>query len=347
VIADTPEKLTAEWLSSALGAKIATAETTPLGTGQMCDSVRIALTYEGDAAGPSTIVAKLPAADPTSRNTAMMLRNYAKEVNFYRHLIGTLSIRTPRVLYADIDDTGVSFVLLMQDMAPAVQGDQLAGCTPEVARAALKEMVGLHAPRWDDPSLKEFDWLYVDPESNRTSSVGMLPMLWSGFVQRYDDRITAEVRSVGTTLFEKIGAYATDAGGPKTIVHGDYRLDNLLLGPGPDDVAVVDWQTIALGPAATDAAYFIGAGLLPEVRRKHEDELLRQYYDDLVAAGVRDFSWDDCRRDYRRGTFAGLIMAVGASMLVERTERGDAMFMVMAERHTQHALDLDALATLN
>jgi aminoglycoside/choline kinase family phosphotransferase len=275
----------------------------------------------------------------------MMLRNYVKEVNFYRHFSDTLNIRTPRVLYADIDDSGVSFVLLMEDMAPAVQGDQLAGCTPDIARAALREMVGLHAPRWNDPKLKEYDWFYVDPETNRSSS-GMLPMLWHGFLDRYADRLTEEVLKVGIALFENIDSYATDAGGPKTIVHGDYRLDNLLLGPGPDDVAVVDWQTIAWGTAASDAAYFIGAGLLPDVRREHEDELLRTYYHDLLAAGVQGFSWEECKRDYTRGSFAGLIMAVGASMLVERTERGDAMFMVMAERHAQHALDLNALAAL-
>jgi hypothetical protein len=33
-------------------------------------------------------------------------------------------------------------------------------------------------------------------------------------------------------------------------------------------------------------------------------------------------------------------------MLVERTERGDDMFMVMAERHARHATDLDALGVL-
>jgi aminoglycoside/choline kinase family phosphotransferase len=276
----------------------------------------------------------------------MMLRNYVKEVNFYRHLVDGLKIRTPRVFYADIDDSGVSFVLLMQDMTPAVQGDQLAGCTPDVARAALREMVGLHAPRWNDAKLREYDWLYVDPGESRSSSVQMLPMLWAGFRDRYAYRLTDEVMTVGTKLFENIGGYVADAGGPKTIVHGDYRLDNLLLGPGPDDVAVVDWQTIALGPAASDAAYFIGAGLLPDVRREHEDDLLRGYYDELVAAGVRDFTFDECRRDYRRATFSGLVMAVGASMLVERTDRGDEMFMVMAERHAGHALDLDALALL-
>ncbi len=35
-------------------------------------------------------------------------------------------------------------------------------------------------------------------------------------------------------------------------------------------------------------------------------------------------------------------MAVGASMLVVRTDRGDEMFLAMAHRHATHALDLGA-----
>ena len=40
------------------------------------------------------------------------------------------------------------------------------------------------------------------------------------------------------------------------------------------------------------------------------------------------------------------MMAFVRSMLVERTERGDEMFLVMLRRHSQHVLDTDALATL-
>ncbi len=350
-IADTPDAITPEWLTEVLhdhldDARVTEATTAPLGTGQMCDSVRIALTYDGETSLPGSLVAKLPAADTTSRNTARMLRNYVKEVSFYRELARDLTIRTPRVYHADIDDDGVSFVLLMQDMAPAQQGDQLRGCTPDVAHAALRELVGLHAPRWNDESLKSYPWLYTDPAEGRSMSRSMLPMLWSGFLERYDEQLSDEVKGAGAQLFENITGYVADAGGPKTVVHGDYRLDNLLLGPQPDDVCVVDWQTIALGTAGSDVAYFIGAGLLPDVRREHEEDLVRGYHDHLVAAGVAGFRFDELWRDYRRGTWAGLVMAVGASMLVERTERGDAMFMVMANRHARHALDLDAAAVL-
>jgi hypothetical protein len=40
------------------------------------------------------------------------------------------------------------------------------------------------------------------------------------------------------------------------------------------------------------------------------------------------------------------MMAIVSPMLVERTERGDAMFMTMLQRHCEHVLDVDALATL-
>ena len=66
----------------------------------------------------------------------------------------------------------------------------------------------------------------------------------------------------------------------------------------------------------------------------------------MHTAGV-DLDWDDCWEQYRRHTFAGLVMAVAASMLVEQTERGDDMFMAMANRHGRHALDLDAEALID
>ena len=39
---------------------------------------------------------------------------------------------------------------------------------------------------------------------------------------------------------------------------------------------------------------------------------------------------------------AGLLMAIVASMVVQRTERGDLMFLTSATRHAQHALEVDA-----
>ena len=353
-IADTPEQLTPTWLTEALagvlgGAVVTDVRPTPVGTGQMCDSVRLGLTYDGAVpeGAPESVIAKLPAADPQSRATGLSLRSYETEVRFYQQLAPDLGIRTPRAYHADIDVTTGSFVLLLEDMAPARQGDQLAGCTLAEATAALDQLVGLHAPRWGDPSLSQLEWLARDPEASRMFMLGLLPNLWAGFTERYVDRLGPEVHEVGGGVIGGLERYLDD-GSPRTVTHGDYRLDNLLFGGSPEapTVAVVDWQTCGIGNALSDVAYFIGAGLLVDDRRPNEEALVRRYHERLGAAGV-DLPWDDCWRSYRRGTVAGVIMALAASMLVERTERGDAMFMVMAERHARHALDVDALGALN
>ena len=55
-----------------------------------------------------------------------------------------------------------------------------------------------------------------------------------------------------------------------------------------------------------DVAYFIGAGLEPDVRQPVEESLVRGYHEGLVSAGVSDYSWEDCWLGYRRGRLPAL-----------------------------------------
>src|SRR5262249_41502040 len=111
-------------------------------------------------------------------------------------------------------------------------------------------------------------------------------------------------------------------------------------------LAVVDWQTVVWGPPVFDASYFLGAGLDDGDRRRHERDLLRLYHDALLAHGVGGYGWDDCWTDYRRYAFGGFLMAIGASMMVVQTSRGDEMFLTMIRRHGAQIADLDAVALL-
>ncbi len=350
-IADTPDDLTPPWLTTVLtasrvldGTRVVNATFHPIGTGQMCECVRLDLHYDRATDAPSTIVAKLPAADETSRATAKALRSYENEVRFYQQLAPELPIRTPQAYYADIDVDSASFVLLLEDLAPAQQGDQLRGCSAGQAQIALQELVKLHASHWGDRTLADIEWLHGDKAANHQFLAALLPGLWEGFRDRYATDVTADVIRAGTVLFSEIEAYLLADPGPLTVVHGDYRLDNLLFdaAQGGVPVAVVDWQLCTDGPGMNDVAYFIGSGLVADERRSVEADLVRGYHTELTAAGVTDYAFDQCWQEYRRGAWSGLIMAVGASMLVERTARGDQMFLTMAERHSRHVLDLDA-----
>src|SRR5690606_16178320 len=65
----------------------------------------------------------------------------------------------PRCWYGAIADDLHTFTLLLDDLAPAVPGVQAQACTPAAAEAAVDNLVGLHAPRWDDPTLKDLEFL--------------------------------------------------------------------------------------------------------------------------------------------------------------------------------------------
>jgi hypothetical protein len=335
----TPEEITSDWLGAVLGrARLEVTGTVPIGTGQMSQNHRVTFTVGGGR--PETVVVKLASDDPTSRATGVGLGLYLREVSLYRHLAARLDGPLPACHFAEYDEAEGWFTLVLEDIIGAEQGDQIAGCSVEEARIALRELGRLHAPVLGDFALAAADYLN---QANPTDQI-VVAQLLAGFLERYADRVAPEHVAVCKRFVGVFDAWMADLRPPLGLVHGDYRLDNLLF--GNDTCKVVDWQTVSWGPAMRDAAYFIGGSLSVGNRRAHEQELFRLYYDELLARGVQDLSWEQCWEEYRRQTFYGIFMTVAASMLVVRTERGDEMFMTWLERNAQQVLDLDALSLL-
>ena len=347
-----PDAVTPEWLTEQLrAAGHATAEVrgfraTRIGTGQIGLCIRFELDLAGsDPNVPRTLVGKFPSDDPTSRATGVQLRNYLKEVSFYRELQSRLDIATPRCYFAEIVGEGPEFALLLEDLAPASQGDQLAGCSADVARAAVLELVGLHAPSCNRDEFRGVEWIGEPDAAGREQMRELYRTLLPAFLDRYGARLEPdEAEIIAAVADAPLGPLFSALGRPFSLVHIDYRLDNLLIDPrrSPPGIAVVDWQSITLGSPLSDVAYFLGAGMLPEARRPVEQGIVRAYYEALLDRGVADYPWSQCWEDYRRGAFAGFGVTVIASMLVQQTVRGDDMFTVMARRHSRHALDLGA-----
>jgi aminoglycoside/choline kinase family phosphotransferase len=252
----------------------------------------------------------------------------------------------PRCYHRECDPATGWFVLLLEDLGDAVQGDQLAGCGVDVAAAALTEMAALHGPAWGDAELAGLPWLQRGGVEADAFLAGLVTSLWPGFTERYGDRLDPEHRSLCDRFIGVLGPWLAARPGPTTVVHGDFRLDNLLFRPGDVRPFVVDWQTAGWGSAASDVGYFLGGSLTTEDRAVHGDRLLEVYHRALVAHGVAGYEPDKLFADYRQLCFGGLVMSIGASMLVKRTDRGDQMFVGSLARYAQQALDLDAEATL-
>jgi hypothetical protein len=340
--------ITAAWCDAALrprlgGARVVAARTDPVGTGQVADTVRIHLEYDPPDAGPATLVAKVPSADETSRDGAAATRTYEIEASFYRDLAADLPVRTPECWYAAHDVATNAYTVVLEDVAPAVQGDQMHGCSLEDIAAAVDELVLLHGPRWDDPALRRLAWLDRATPDSPDAMAALITWAYESFREHYVGRLEPATVELADRFIPRIGDYVRHRPEPWTVVHGDFRADNLLFG-GPR-VVVVDWQTVTLGPGPSDLAYLLGASLLPDVRRAEERGLVARYVAGLRGLGVAvddDEVWDA----YRGFAFGGLVMAIVAQALVRRTDRGDEMFITMADRHSRQALDLDSESLL-
>ncbi|MFN3238453.1 MAG: phosphotransferase [Pseudomonadales bacterium] len=346
----TPESVTPEWLTEQLnnnGIDCVVKDFTQkrIGTGQIGMCFRYDLDFAsnpGDA--PASLVGKFPSDDPASRATGVQLKNFIKEVKFYQELQSSLSINTAKCYYAEIIDEGPEFMLLLEDLAPGEQGDQLKGCDAATAKSAILQLVGLHGPSWNKQELVDIDWLgKPDPEA-ATMVSGLYQMVLPGFLERYGDALDKDQQDIISAFGSSEKIKQTELSNPFSLVHIDYRLDNLLLKQTPDGIqaTAVDWQSITLGNPMTDVAYFIGAGILADERRAEEENLVKAYHTALTDSGISGYDFADCWQDYRRATFAGFSVTVVASMLVQQTERGDQMFTAMADRHSRHALDLGA-----
>jgi hypothetical protein len=347
----TSETITPEWIGEQIrlhghgdDVVVHAFEAERIGTGQIGKCIRYTLDLEGGGREtPKSLVGKFASDDPTSRATGMALNSFIKEVSFYQKLQGRVRIETPDCYYAAIDGNGPDFMLLLQDLAPARQGDQLAGCDARVASRAVGELVGLHAPSWCDPDMRAHEWL-GEPTADAVAFAHELYTLQlPAFLERFRDRIEPDEADIITRMAESESVWQL-SDGLKTLIHVDYRLDNLLINEETDPpfVCAVDWQSITVGNPLSDVAYFMGAGMLPEDRRLHEAQIVETYWSAMCDAGIAEYDFKQCWKDYRRGTFAGFVVTVVAAPMVEQTERGDEMFTVMARRHARHALDLDA-----
>ena len=171
-------------------------------------------------------------------------------------------------------------------------------------------------------------------------------MMVEPFLARLGPGLDPDVIDLIHRLGPHAAAWARSTDTPRTAVHLDFRPDNFMFGITPEapPLVVVDWQTVnPLGNAMWDLAYMIGGSFAPVERAQVERPLLDDYRAGMAAAGVA-YDADTCWRDYRLGALWGVVMSVIATVLAAQTVRGDAMLTVMAQRHSRHSLDLDALA---
>ena len=316
-----------------------------VGSGQVGDSYRLSLDWNNNE-GPETIIAKCSAKDLTSRQTAKNMNLYEIEAYWYNQYGNKIPIRCPEAYFVGLDKKDIgNFIMFMEDLSPARQISQMAGCNVNDIRLALDEVALLHKAHWDDNNLSKIKYLNYGKDRKKFIKQFLIE-IYPEWCSRYKDRIDKSILEMGKSLIDRYDSYIEIKTEPIVLSHGDFRLDNMLFYDNNGRVAVLDWQTLSAGVPMADIAYCISTSFSDSNDRKiHEESLVSRYLKKLnLDDGV--YPYELAWRDYRRCSFIGFLMGVISSMLVERTERGDEMFAVMVERSGKQAIQLESLSLI-
>jgi hypothetical protein len=308
-----PEQLSAAWFTEVLRASGGLAATNSVesfevsyigdGVGLLGMVIRVKLTYgRAEGAGPASVVIKF--AHPVAENRAIAanLNMYEREVTFFNDIAPHIDVPKPVCYFAAMDyDTGSNIVVL-EDLAAYRAGDQVKGITVAEAKMVIDAIAPLHAPYWgktDTPLLARtmrIDSSYIEPFMPGVEGT------WAAAVANFPDCVPAEVAAALPRYVAHLRDHMRLMGArTQTLIHGDVRMDNAMFGdakPGLHPVVMLDWQAIMISNPLQDVAWMLSACIDTELRRAHEDELIRYYHQAVTSRGVSGYSIEQCFEDY-------------------------------------------------
>ncbi len=135
-----------------------------------------------------------------------------------------------------------------------------------IGERVVDTLVAIHEVDPDEVGLGEM--------AKKEDYVGRQLRRWKG---QFDKQHTRELPLVAE-VHDRLAARIPEQG-PATIVHGDYRLDNMILSPSGEVAAVVDWELCTLGDPLADV------GLLLVYWSEDGDELVPLFEPATMAPG--------------------------------------------------------------
>ena len=291
------------------------------------------------------MVIKCHSADRKTFRLARILNLYRREYEFYRRIRPLAGIRSPKLLYGDFAAASHRFVMVMEDLSDLEAVNQVSGASQVQVKCAVRAVARMHARYWnnfDHPTLAgvpDYSRKY-----RRATQLGYLLNL-APTLDRFGNLFNAEMRRLAEDYGTRVADHLSDISrGPKTFTHGDFRVDNLFFDePGADEVVAIDWQNSGVHSGLRDITYFLSTSVATETRREIERDVVGEYHDALVGAGVSDYSFDQCWRSYRQVMLSCLIGPVFTCGALDFSDEPSRRTMEIGLRRTLAAIeDLDS-----
>jgi Ecdysteroid kinase-like family len=312
-----PPELEINWLTNMMqnasilgtGRHVTGFTTTRIGDGValLGDVVRLEFTYDDDdglgdgGAGPDSLVFKFAHELEANRAIANNTRMYEREVTFFNDMASSINVPMPACYYANIDPETTENIVVLEDLRDYRPADQVVGVTAAEAKLIIDAFAPLQAKFWNNveqdvlKTAMRIDTEYV------TAFAPTINFTWEQGVAAFGYCIPDDIRPDIPRYVAAIPEILRMNGQrTQSVVHGDVRLDNVMIGKNADQhpVMLIDWQNVMISNPAQDLAYLLTQNMTIEERRAHEDDLVEHYCRRLQEHGVTGYSVEQCWKDH-------------------------------------------------
>jgi hypothetical protein len=296
------------------------------------------LDYEEQVDLPDRLFVKLPPTDELQRAFVISSGMGRRESMFYQGLSAELPVRVPRCYFADNDDTGEKYIMLLENLVDS-------GCTFNNAstrysldyiRQVLAAFARLHAAYWASPRF-DSDLNWVQPPLQHEIAIQLVAQA----LELHSATMPDVFREMGELYLSAADdIHRLWQRGATTLIHGDVHDANLFFdGNGP---GFLDWALVARGPAMRDVGYFLAGTLSPQDQRDSGNAMLTYYREQLLVLGVPAPSLEELRRQYQ---WHAAYVWVGAAVTLAMGDAWQPVDYVKASLERLHAA-MDSLGTV-
>lgn len=343
------EDMTPAWMTAAVtqhhpGAEVADVTLLLVDDGTN-RRARFGLTYAAGS-GPATVFAKAESDVRGRRQIHARNGNLFNEPLLFSSGV-SLPIEHPLVYTAVIDEPGLDYMLVMEDLLArgADPRDATRPMTVEQVAHGLHGLARLHSQFWNtvkgDAALT---WVqpFVPTEGWQIPMKAILPL----GLERAGEAVPAALRElsaedlVGEMWARSVGSLTT---GPQTLLHGDPHIGNTYLLPD-GEVGFLDWQVVRSGSWSHDVGYFLQGALTIEDRRASEVDLVEEYRASLEVPSDERPSAEEAWNRYRASPAHGLIVWLAT---ISGDVQSPAVCLALVERYAAAFIELDTPSALD
>lgn len=240
------------------------------------------LQYAQDVGLPPRMFVKLPPSDEAQRAFVISSGMGRREATFYRSLSAELPVRVPHCYFADSDEAGAAYIMLLENLVDS-------GCTFKNAskrysipyvQQLLECFARLHACYWNSPRFVS-DLSWVQPPVQHDIAKHLIALA----LEKHAAHMPAVFKDMGELYLSHTDSiHQLWLRGAPTLIHGDVHDGNLFYDAG--ETGFLDWAMVARAPALRDVGYFLAGTLTPQDQRDHGAQMLLYYREQLIALGV-------------------------------------------------------------